>query len=290
MLEFVFWDVQHGSAAYFGTPNGRNFVVDLGTGSYGSASRGSSGEFSPLAHLKNNCGVAKLDGVIITHPHRDHLDDIFAFDSMNPGVLIRPKHLPDDDVRAGNRAVDRRVIDKYLEVNSRYNSSLSPGEDPFDSANSGGVNFTFFSPHSATTTDLNNHSITAVVEYARSKILITGDNGAAAWNELLGQGAFTGAIQGTDILLAAHHGRESGFSPDLFKHIQPYLTVVSDGRFCDTSATDRYTKQSRGWTVKSRKSGRTDKRFCLTTRNDGVIVVKCGLNDDSRPFMAVEIE
>ncbi len=53
----VFWDVQHGHAAYIKTPNGRHIVVDLGTGKYS----GNNAEFSPLLHLKNNYGVDRLD-------------------------------------------------------------------------------------------------------------------------------------------------------------------------------------------------------------------------------------
>jgi competence protein ComEC len=82
MLEFVFWDVQHGSAAYIKTPNNRHMVVDLGTGSYSG-----NKPFSPLLHLKNKYGVNHLDYVVITHPHRDHIDDIFLFQDLNPQTL-----------------------------------------------------------------------------------------------------------------------------------------------------------------------------------------------------------
>ena len=76
-LKIVVWDVQHGHAVYFQTPGGQDFVIDLGTGSYGD----SDYEFSPLLHLKRKYDVVQLDGVIITHPHRDHLDDIFNFEN-----------------------------------------------------------------------------------------------------------------------------------------------------------------------------------------------------------------
>ena len=83
MVEFVFWDVQHGSAAYIRTPNGKHIVVDLGTGSYGS----SSTEFNPLPYLKDKYAVKHPDAAIISHPHRDHLDDIVSFDQLSPTVL-----------------------------------------------------------------------------------------------------------------------------------------------------------------------------------------------------------
>ena len=68
MLEAVFWDVQHGSAAYISTPVGKHIAVDLGTGSY----KKSDGTFSPLLHLKKRYNIDRLDAVIMTHPHRDH--------------------------------------------------------------------------------------------------------------------------------------------------------------------------------------------------------------------------
>ena len=44
-LRFVTWDVEHGSAAYFRTPNNKRLVVDLG------ARRPAESGFSPLVHL-----------------------------------------------------------------------------------------------------------------------------------------------------------------------------------------------------------------------------------------------
>ena len=58
--KIVFWDVEHGHAAYLKAPNGRHIVIDLGTGSYGSGD-----EFSPLDHLKYQYGIKQLDYVII---------------------------------------------------------------------------------------------------------------------------------------------------------------------------------------------------------------------------------
>lgn len=286
MVRFVFWDVQHGSAAYIRTPNGKHIVVDLGTGSYGD----SDSDFSPLLHLRDEWHVQRLDGVIITHPHRDHLDDILNFDKLSPRVLIRPRHLSEEDIRSGNRKQDKEVIDKYLEINKGYKAPVAPNESPFNSDNNGGVEIQIFTPTECATSNLNNHSIVAVMSHARSKIVIPGDNEPASWDELLEKQDFVSAIRGTDILVAPHHGRESGFSSALFEHINPYLTIISDGRFCDTSATDRYAKHTRGWTVTHRKDGTREQRKCVTTRNDGVIVVEFGETQDGKPYMNVTID
>ena len=90
------------------------------------------------------------------------------------------------------------------------------------------------------------------------------------------------AIKNADILLASHHGRESGYHNDFVSLVNPHITVVSDGRFGDTSATNRYSLKSRGWTV-YKKDGSSSKRYCLTTRQDGVIVATFGRYENKNP-------
>ena len=120
--------------------------------------------------------------------------------------------------------------------------------------------------------NLNNHSVVTLLEYSGVKILIPGDNESASWEELLGQPLFRSAIAGTDVLVAAHHGRESGFHRPLFEHFKPRITLISDGRAVGTSVTGKYDDVTQGWTV-SRRNGTTQKRKCLTTRSDGHIEV-----------------
>jgi competence protein ComEC len=280
----VFWDVQHGHALYVGTGT-RNIVFDLGTGSYGYSDNG----FSPLLHLKSKYGINQLDEVVITHPHSDHLYDIGNFDTLYPKVLHRPKHLTEEEIRQGNATSDKQYVDKYLEINQRYNAPVPETENPFRETNNGGVKFEFFTPGNCSRSNLNNHSVVTVISHASSKAIIPGDNENPSWNELLEDQTFKTAISGADILLAPHHGREAGYSEALFEHISPYLTIVSDGAETDTSATDQYSKKSKGWKVQKR-DGTTDHRKCLTTRSDGVILVKFGVNEDKTPFIEVRID
>jgi beta-lactamase superfamily II metal-dependent hydrolase len=204
-LTIIFWDVQHGNAAYIETPNGKKFAIDLGVGSFDNFNK----TFSPLRYLKNRYGIHSLDGVIITHPHKDHLDDIFNFDSVSPKVLSRPKHLTEDEIRGENEAAGASVINKYLEINARYDSSVVDPENPFKASINGGVSFQRFFPKTCGRDNLNNHSIVTVVSYADSKILIPGDNEIPSWEELLANRNFISAASRTDVLLAPHHGRDA---------------------------------------------------------------------------------
>ena len=285
MLKCVFWDVQHGNAAYIRTPDDQHIVIDLGTGSYAEANL----EFSPLLHLKNRWGVQRLDGVIITHPHRDHIDDIFNFRKLRPRVLSRPKHLKEDDIRTSSREGDSEIIDEYLRIGAEYCSPVKETDNPFLADNNGGAQFQKFLPSSCSTSNLNNHSIVTIISYSGLKILIPGDNESPSWNELLESKTFVSAISETDVFVAPHHGRKAGFSSALFEHISPRLVIISDGPSGETSATYQYSQQARGWTVNTRRGG-TEKRRCVTTRNDGVIVVDFEINEDGNRFIDVKID
>jgi competence protein ComEC len=282
MLKVVVWDVQQGLAIYLGAPSW-HVVVDLGVGSYSKEET-----FSPLLYLKSQ-GITQLNSFIVTHPHRDHLDDIGNFKALNPATLMRPKHLSDEDVYKGNGSNDRAIIEQYLTIGGGYKGDVAKERNPFLAENNGGTDVRCFVPTTCAMSNLNNHSVVTVVAHAGSRLLIPGDNELPSWNELLAQKGFKEAILGTDILIAPHHGRESGFSKELFDVIEPRLTIVSDGDACDTTAVDRYSAHTTGLLVRRRGGGQEHRR-CVTTRSDGAVVVTLGRQVDGvTPLIEVAV-
>lgn len=283
-MTVTFWDVQHGSATWLSMPNGENVLIDLGSGSYEAGEK-----FSPLQHMKRRRGVDQVDGLVITHQHFDHIADIenLAALDLEPLVLMRPK-LDERFVREANvRAIAESAVDVYEDIDRRYNQPAQ--YSPFRADRPDGASIECFHPERCGADDLNNQSIVTVVEYLGVKLLLPGDNEEESWEELLEQPAFCSAIAGTHVLLASHHGRENGFYAPLFEHFEPVLTVISDGRFCDTSATDRYGTLTRGWDVSSRANGGSKTRKCLTTRNDGDIVLEVGEGANGRGYLKATI-
>jgi competence protein ComEC len=112
----------------------------------------------------------------------------------------------------------------------------------------------------------------AVFQIAGRKVVVPGDNESASLDDLMEGTNFRSAVEGADILLASHHGRESGYHTDFVKHVDPDLTVVSDGKYVDTSETPQYSRQSNGVQVE-RDDGTRTTRYVVTTRNDGVVSV-----------------
>ena len=287
-MKFITWDVEHGSAAYIRTPNGRHIAVDLG------ARRAADAGFSPLKHLRKNWGVQQLDLVIITHPHLDHIEDIPNLRAFSPKVLVRPKHLTDNEIWGTNRMASpeaRRIIQEYININREYNQPASPLTQPSSPGNLGGVLLKFFVPKQPPTDNVNNHSVVTVMTYAGVKFLLPGDNEPPSWSELLKDKDFVKAIGGTHVLVAPHHGRESGFHGAVFKVIRPLVTIISDGRFVATSATSLYSERTEGWQL-NRRNGSSAFRKCVTTRKDGVIDVTVTPSNytGGRPTLDVTID
>ena len=276
------WDVRHGSAAYIRTPNGKHIVVDCGSGK----------SFSPLLWLLSQLGQTRLNMAIITHPHVDHISDILSLSYLSPRILVRPSHLTRQDILANNKDASptaRHIIEKYLEFDTRYVEPVVSSEDPTNPTVNGGAQIYTFIPTGCPRTNLNNHSVVTIIEYAGCKILLPGDNEPPSWDELLSRNDFTARISGVDVLVAPHHGRDSGFHGELFDYFKPRLTIISDGRSVDTSATDRYSRVTTGWPV-YRRNGSKQSRKCVTTRKDGTVDVEIGWNGNSRPFISVTVD
>jgi len=285
-LLIVCWDVQHGSSTYIKTPNKKHILQDLGTGKY----KNKDEHFSPLNYLKDNWDVKRLDEVIITHPHKDHIKDIKNFNKLSPLVFTRPRDLSKEEIMEGVREKDKSLFEEYFKIDEDYNASVHSDEDLENTANTGGASIWPFFPQTCSISKINDCSIVTVVSYADSKVVIPGDNESASWEALLERDDFRSAISDADILIAPHHGRKSAFYPDLFDYFEPKLTVVSDGPETETSAVDLYSSKSSGWRVHHRNGGSSEVRRCITTRKDGVITVKLGYKRQERPFIHVTID
>lgn len=275
------WNVQLGLAVHIKAPNGKYIVIDLGTGDY------NSGNTSPLAKLRWN----NIAYMIITHPHLDHIDDILQFDNNAPKILRRASAITNDEVMKGVRECDRTKFEKYCEINNRYNSPIGfdDSDNPNNSNNYGGLEIQTFSSSACDHSNFNNFSTIAVFILSGIKVVVCGDNETASFDNLMQDYYFKEAIKNADILVAPHHGRESAYHSDFVAKVNPRLTIISDTNKIGASASDKYTRISRGWEVEN-SNGEMNKRYCLTTRNDGNIQVVFGESDDPKYYGSLYVK
>jgi competence protein ComEC len=258
------------------TPNGKDVMLDCGSNS--------STGFSPAKHISEQ--GRSIDYLIVSHPHCDHISDIENFVRYHhPQVLERPKFSLEQILEA-NQNYCEDVIGIYYEFQKSYNSPVKEEDDPEGPDWGGGTKFIDY--YLVEETNLNNASIVSFLTYLNFTILFPGDIEESGWKKLLCNEAFIKLLKKTDILVASHHGRESGYCNEIFEYLNPYLTIVSDGRFSDTSATNLYSSKSSGWKV-WKDNGEGIERKVLTTRNDGDIDIKVGENSNGKTYISVSI-
>jgi beta-lactamase superfamily II metal-dependent hydrolase len=157
--------------------------------------------------------------------------------------------------------------ERYVAACSSFNQLV---DEPFNLHMGGITETTFWNPF-PTFTGTNDLSLVVFIKYSNFKILFPGDLEKAGWRELLKRPDFCAELRGTDVLVASHHGRESGYCPDIFDYFTPSAVVISDKPIeHETQGTvPDYRRVVRTQGVRVRTTGRD--RHVLTTRRDGWI-------------------
>lgn len=263
-LTVKFYDVEHGSCTHIITPNGKHYLVDIGTKLNKSISQ----------HLKRKHFQyqGSIDYLVITHPHVDHiadLENLYTY-GIKPKVLWRDKDAFPLSISYSDSPAQASLKRRANAMNDEYNAPIDDSEAPTSAFFNGGIEMDLF-PATVVGTekdDLNYFSCVLVLRYAGFKIVLTGDNPASKLEEMLQEYGFRQSIGDATVLLAPHHGRDSDFCESFVKAVNPRLTVFSDKPIqheTQAHATQKYYNLTRGTTWSE-----TPRRV-FTTRSDGTI-------------------
>lgn len=256
------WNVELGLAVHIKAPNGRYIVIDLG----------STNNTSPLQSLyRKDVGY-----MIITHPHLDHFSDIQNIDYARPQILYRCKDYSRAELLEGVRDCDKDKIIQYCNFTESYNSPVPPYMDPTTEAPFDGLTIEVFSTSACDKSNKNNFSSIVVLKLGNAKVVVCGDNEKESFEILMKRTDFKEAVKDAWVLVAPHHGRESGYYEEFVDLVKPYITVISDTNKGETSAVSKYYLKSKGYKVNNKLTGEKEDRYCLTTRKDGNIEVIFG--------------
>ena len=259
------WNVELGLAVHIKAPNGRYIVIDLG----------STNNTSPLQSLyRKDVGY-----MIITHPHLDHFSDIQNIDYARPQILSRCKDYSRSELLEGVRDCDKDKITQYCNFAESYNGPVPPYMDPTTEAPFDGLTIEVFRTSACDKSNKNNFSSIVVLKLGNAKVVVCGDNEKESFEILMKRTDFKEAIKDAWVLVAPHHGRESGYYEEFVDLVKPDITIISDKSGTDTSASQKYTNKSKGYKVNNKLTGEKEDRYCLTTRKDGNIEVIFGETD-----------
>lgn len=210
-VQVHFIDVGQGDSAIIRTDR-YNILIDAGE-------RDMAGKV--FSYLRAN-SVDKLDFVICTHPHSDHIGGISSvIDEIETGTVILPQ-IPDEIIPATDSYTDllRTIEQKSLDV--RYpaqNETLKLDDNTYITFLASVENYE----------ELNNYSIVCKLVHGENSFLFTGDIQSEAEEAIIRSGADVSA----DVLKVPHHGSTTSSSYYFLKNVRPEYAVFDVGAFND---------------------------------------------------------
>lgn len=200
-----FFDVGQGDAALMTTPEGGSVLVDGGP------------ERDQVATELSALGVKRLDIVVASHPHADHIIGLPSVLARLPvGLLLQPDC--EEETPPLQADLDRAIVDEGVEVrNPRAGDTFWLGSLRLD----------VLSPDrcwTGTESDANNDAIVIRATYGGHVVLIASEPEEPAQEWLLESGIDLRA----DVLKVPHHGAETSV-PEFFDAVDAEVAVVSVG-------------------------------------------------------------
>jgi beta-lactamase superfamily II metal-dependent hydrolase len=256
-MQVSIFDVAHGSCAYVITDAGNNMLIDCAD----STDIG----FSPARYL-TGIRCARIQRFFPLNYDEDHLRGLPELRKSVPiQVLHRNPWITPQQLRAIKQeggplgpgvAALLGMLEEYTGA-----APVLP-EQP-------NVYFQLFWNKYPDFTDTNNLSQVLFLHLDGTSIVFPGDMETAGWYKLLEDPAFRTALAKVTIFVASHHGRESGYCPEVFDLCKPAVVIISDEQIQYDTQQHSYDDHAAGihW------GNQGDVRRVLTTRKDGTLTI-----------------
>lgn len=201
-LRFYAIDVGQGDSSLFIFPTGETMLVDAGT----------SASAKELVRCIKQLGVRKIDVLVATHPHADHIGGMAE-------VLRRFEigEIWDSGYAHGSN------------VQIKFYTAIRDGKLPFVmprrgyTRKIGGAQVEVLAPEreiSGTNSDANNNSLVLLVSFGDVSFLMTGDMERAERRSIP-------PLPRATVLKAPHHGSRTGMDSRLLREVEPLAIIFS---------------------------------------------------------------
>lgn len=202
-LNVHFIDVGQGDCIFIQIPNGETMLIDSGENGLGPE----------IIDYMEKYGAEKIDYLIATHPHSDHIGSMaYIIDNFEIKSVYMPK-VSTNTVTFENLL--EAVSDKNLRIiNAKAGVSIADNET---------FSADILAPVSIDNKEeLNNCSVVIKLNYLDTSFLFTGDAEKSELDEIVGDVS-------ADVLKVGHHGSKTSTYEEFIKKVSPSIAVISVG-------------------------------------------------------------
>jgi competence protein ComEC len=239
-----FIDVDQGDAILIQF-NDKNLLIDSGPENK-----------KALSYLKRQ-KIKKLDYVVATHPHDDHIGSMSSIiKNFNVGKFYAPKVISNTDAF---KDMVSTLNQKQLKISSiTSETKLYLNKDLY----------CYIIPTNLNYDNLNNYSLIIKIVYGNTSFLFSGDAEVLREEEILNKGYNINA----DVIKIGHHGSKSSTSQKYLDEVNPKVAIISCGKGNDYGHPHKETL------LKLKEKGiitfRTDVHKTVILESDGNNIVK----------------
>ena len=203
-LAVHFIDVGQGDCSFIEFPDGTVMLIDSGEEEYANT----------VASYIKNLGYDKIDYLVATHPHSDHMGSMYL---IVKNFEIGNIYMPD---ATNTSSVFEKLLEQIDNKGLTVNTTKSGMQIKESKENK--LTVKTLAPCSDEYDDLNNYSIVIKITYNMVSYLFMGDGETKSEKEI------SGNVE-ADVIKVGHHGSNSSSSRDFVERVMPKIAVFSVG-------------------------------------------------------------
>ncbi len=195
-------NVGKADALLLSTPDGAHYMVDTGKAE----------DYPQLAQALSAHGVNRLEGIILTHGHSDHMGGLASLLQAYPVDAVYVNALDTVTYKSGE-------IEGLLEGSSTELKQLRVG----DTLQLGGAQATVLVPTGVDEENENNNSLVLMLQYGQTRMLLMGDAEEDVEKLLLASQQNLNA----QVLKAGHHGKDDATTEAFLQAVKPEHVILT---------------------------------------------------------------
>ena len=201
-LRVNYIDVGQGDSIFIELPNKETMLIDAGE----------AYEADNVINYIKNLGISKIDYIVGTHPHTDHIGGLEeVINTFDVGSIYMPKATSTSKTYLDLLTT---ISDKGLSVKTAKSGVVVLDEND--------LKLEFIAPNSDSYSELNNYSAVLKLTYLDNKFLFMGDA------ETLSEDEVTSDVD-ADVIKVGHHGSDSSSSLEFVKKVSPEYAIIMVG-------------------------------------------------------------